>query len=550
MTDLLLPTSDCASGSCGTGDCGTGLFPPGGTPRPPIAGDSNNTSYIVAISTLNGVDVKWHLPTVNPTGTSYFKVFRSNDATFSNAAMIGTTQGTIYQDSITIKEATVIYYWVVLVTISGVELSPVGPAMARKNSTVKDIMEIITGEIDDGVLAGSLKEDIANITLNRRDLNSEIANRIKGNAELAEAFQRVQDGLDQSIAFMYEETQKRINGDDASIRTINMLAAANQNNTALIDQERIARVTKDDALSLTIDRNMAATGDNIAAAVRVETLARTNADNALSSQITTAQSTLGGEIAGVQTNLSTRITSVDGKVTQIGALYTAKVSVNGLVGGFGVYNDGRTVEAGFDVDTFWVGRTNADKIKPFIITNGRTYIADAMIASLNFDKLRSTDGNLVFENGVLRARHLIVDTPSIIQGAVSYMNGSVKNIGRINEGGYGDATQITSNIKAGSTGTMVTFNVGGSLNVSNTGINGGGASFTIYIYRGSSVIFSNSNYFSKGGLPDESGIYTSFSVSVKDTPGEGTNVYSARIYVSNGILTNTSATLTTLTNQR
>lgn len=456
MDDLTLLNGTCTSGSCGTGECGTGLFPPEGTVRPPVSGDANNTAYIVAIPTLNGVDVKWNLPTVNPRGVSYYEVYRSGNSNFNSASMLGTTGGTVYQDSITIKQDAVYYYWVVLVTLSGISLTPVGPAIARKNSTVADIIEAITGEIDNGVLAGSLKEDIAQITLNRRDLNDEIAARIAGNAELADAFQRVQDGLDQSIAFMYEETQKRIDGDDASIRVINLLAAANQNNTALIEQERIARVNADGALSTTIDRNMAATNDNIAAAVRQEATARTNADTALGQQITTVQSSMNGQIASVEQTMQTQINTVNGKVTSIGALWTARVSVNGLVGGFGIYNNGQTVEAGFDVDTFWVGKTNANKRKPFIIRDGITYIDDALIHSLTFDKLRSSDGNLVFENGVLKARYLEVDTLSIKGGAVTAMTVSeYGNMGISVGSGSPVAVAGSIDMPVGGSGVMV-----------------------------------------------------------------------------------------------
>ena len=550
MSDTKLLANTCAIGSGSNGDCGTGLFPPGGTPRPPIPGDANNINYIVAVSTLNGVDVKWNLPTANPTGTAYYIVYRSNSSDFSSAVQLGTTQGTIYQDSVVIKEDTLLYYWVSVVTISGVTLSPVGPAIARKNSTIKDIIELITGEIDNGVLANELKEDISNIVLNRRDLNEEISNRIRGNAELSEAFQRVQDGLDQSIAFMYEEVQKRVDGDDAAIRTINLLAAANQANTALVEQERIARVTADSALSSTIDRNMAATNDNIAAAVRQEATARTNADNALAQQITTVQSTLGGNIAGVEQTMSTRISQVDGKVTQIGALWTAKVSVNGLIGGFGVYNDGRTVEAGFDIDRFWVGRTGVTGRKPFMVIGGQTYIDDAFIHSLTFYKFRSSDGSLVFENGVLRARHLIVDTPSIVQNACSTMNGSVRDMAYINSGGYGDASQIQLQAKEGNAGTLVTFSVGGTVNVANPSINGGQASFRIIIYRNSSVLYDSSNYYSAAPRPEDRGNYLSFTVSASDASPAGNNIYSGRIYCFNGTMANGRATLTAITMQR
>jgi hypothetical protein len=104
---------------------------------------------------------------------------------------------------------------------------------------------------------------------------------------------------------------------------------------------------------------------------------------------------------------------VDGKVTQIGALYTVKVNTVtsdgvALVGGFGIYNDGSTVQAGFDVDEFWVGNTQANKRKPFIISGGVTYIDEAAIEKLTFSKLRDTSGSFIVENGKVKADYLNV----------------------------------------------------------------------------------------------------------------------------------------------
>ena len=131
-------------------------------------------------------------------------------------------------------------------------------------------------------------------------------------------------------------------------------------------------------------------------------------DSAISSAVTTSQTTLNGNITSAQTTLQTNINTVDGKVTQIGARYTAVVSVNGLIGGFGVYNDGSTIQAGFDVDEFWVGKTQANKRKPFIISGGVTYIDDAAIEKLTFTKLRAADNSLVFESGKLKADYINV----------------------------------------------------------------------------------------------------------------------------------------------
>ena len=83
--------------------------------------------------------------------------------------------------------------------------------------------------------------------------------------------------------------------------------------------------------------------------------------------------------------------------------------MNGLVGGFGVFNDGTTVEAGFNVNTFWVGSSAGNKRRPFIIEGGVTYIDDAAINRLTFDKLRAQDGSLIVEDGKIKASYIHAD---------------------------------------------------------------------------------------------------------------------------------------------
>ena len=129
-------------------------------------------------------------------------------------------------------------------------------------------------------------------------------------------------------------------------------------------------------ITYTVSANVSAYSPE--AAVLIEQTARVDADSTLAGQITTVQSSAAGNLATVQTNLSTSINTVDGKVM---SMYTAKVNVNGLIGGFGIYNNGASVDAGFDVDTFWVGRTT-NKIRPFIVTGSTVYINEAVIGKL------------------------------------------------------------------------------------------------------------------------------------------------------------------------
>jgi hypothetical protein len=148
------------------------------------------------------------------------------------------------------------------------------------------------------------------------------------------------------------------------------------------------------------------------AALQTNYYTKTQANSAISAAITTSQTTLNGNIASAQSTLQTNINTVDGKVTAIGARYTAVVSANGLVGGFGVYNNGSVIQAGFDVNEFWVGSSQANKRKPFIISDGVTYIDDAAINKLTFTKLRDESGSVLIENGKIKANYLQVTSIS------------------------------------------------------------------------------------------------------------------------------------------
>lgn len=154
------------------------------------------------------------------------------------------------------------------------------------------------------------------------------------------------------------------------------------------------------------------------------------ADQALAEQIDTAQASLGQDVAAVQTTLSANVERIDGELVALGASYTAQVQANGLIGGFGVYNDGTTVDAAFNVDRFWIGRSQADKRNPFVVVNGVVYIDTAMIRDASIQegmlgpitvgKLRRPDGTPVTTvAGLVRADAIDVDALRIGFGQVS-----------------------------------------------------------------------------------------------------------------------------------
>lgn len=358
--------------SCDDNSCGTG----GGNILLP--GDPSNNGVLSVASAFGGIDVYWSFPTINPYAVAYTVLYRAPNSNFNNAILlVPQAGGGQYYDRV---EPNVTYfYWIQFVSVNGTIGEVIGPASTFARSSIEKTIEELTGRIDSGLLAQSLKSEIAYIGTVDNNLIQEIQDRALADAALSDGVDQVQDVADLSIVAVVEETTKRETADAAMVDAINLAYAQAGGASAAIQEEAIVRASKDEALA---------------------------------QQITTAESTLNGNIAQVQTNLQTQITSTDGKVTEIGALYTAKVNVNGLIGGFGIYNDGTTVDAGFDVDTFWIGRTNSDKRKPFIVIGDEVFINQAIINELSVNKITSGNinsewrmngagGRIVMDNGAV-----------------------------------------------------------------------------------------------------------------------------------------------------
>lgn len=321
--------------TCSTNVCGTGDW------SGPLPGDPDNNSVLTASPAFGGIDVSWTYPAVNPEAVAYVKLFRGVSQDFNTAFQIAVAQGDRYYDKM--DSGLQYFYWIQIVSVNGTIGSLIGPAHAQARPLMVDVMAALSGQIDAGVLAQSLRTEIDKIPLNNTAFLNQVQSWSNAQSAYSQALTQMQAGVDGMYATLQQELTSRQDGDSALARALS-----------------------------------------------------------------TAQTVLGNNIATAQTNLQTNINTVNGKVTQIGALYTAKVNVNGLIGGFGIYNDGSTVEAGFDVSTFWIGSTNANKRKPFMVSNGVVYIDDAAINSLTFTKLRDESGSVMVEGGKLKADYVTV----------------------------------------------------------------------------------------------------------------------------------------------
>ena len=367
--------------SCEDQSCGTGGW------TGPQPGDPNNDVGLSANTVYGGINVVWTYPTLNPHAVAHTILYRGLNSTFAQAVQQAVVAGSVYYDKLSPVSDTTYYYWIKLVSINGTTADMIGPVSAIAKPLHAQTLESLTGRIELGVLAQALKTEIARIQLVDARVTGEITNRIAGNAALSALMTTIQTNIDEAITYVQQEIIERTEGDTALVDSLNLLATSVGDNLALFLEEQTIRVDKDTAYAADFTLLFTETGNNTAA-IQTEETARTTADAALASQITTVQSTLEGNIASVETSANTQIATLDGKVTAIGALYTVKLSVNGLVGGFGVYNNGQFVEAGFDVDTFWVGRTGPDKVKPFIIDSGIVYLDKARIRNADIGTLK------------------------------------------------------------------------------------------------------------------------------------------------------------------
>jgi hypothetical protein len=438
----------------------------------PSAGEPDLTAVSVrAVAVFGGIEVSWTYPVTYPEAIAHTVIYRGTNNRFDQAIELEVATGNRRFDPI--NTVGVYYYWIEVVSVRGNKSGAIGPASARVIERKDYIIEDLTAMIDQGVLAQSLKDDIAKITLTASELQAEIRDRIAANALLGSALEMMNGDLDHAVTLIQSEISSRVDGQDALIHQADLLAAANSSNAAAIATESNIRLTADTALSERIESVLAATGNNLAAiqtltstttdkdaalarqitdvmaatdanaatvqqlaiasanadsslaqqistvrgatddnaaAVRNLTTTMTNADAALAAQISTVQSSTSTQMASVELNMQTQINSTNtwlsgvndslgianGHIGNIGALLTARTSVNGLIGGFGVYNDGYTVESGFDVDTFWIGRTNEDKRKPFIIHNGVVYMDEVYIREATIDTLKLTNNAVTY----------------------------------------------------------------------------------------------------------------------------------------------------------
>lgn len=376
-----MTTSSCVSRVCGTGK--------GNFPQP---GDPDNNISITATPAFGGIDVAWTYPGLNPEAVAHVILYRGVNGKFANASRLAIVNGNFFYDKSAGDHDIQYFYWVQVVSVNGTYGDVVGPATAIARPTLAEMLVLLTGKIDSGMLAQTLKADIDKITLNKLSIDQALLEQAAVDQALAAAFNQVE--------------------------------ASSEETRALVQQEMVARAKADSAVITQVNTIYSEMNGKVAAVQRVQD-ALVSKMKSVAEDLTTVSATLDGNSATGQIGLKTQVERINDKVVEMGALYTVKVSVdrNGqaLIGGYGIYNDGKTVQAGFDVDTFWVGRTGTNQMKPFIVQGNEVFITEAAIKTLTFTKLRAEDGSVVIKDGKLRANFVDMDLAQV-RGALQSSN--------------------------------------------------------------------------------------------------------------------------------
>lgn len=371
--------------------CGTGVW------SGPLPGDPDTTNTLLtATPAFGGIDVSWTAAVTNPHAVAHTYLYRSiANSDFLSAVRIATVGGTHFYDKL--EELFTYYYWIQVVSINGTVGPVIGPASAVPRLSIDETIIALTGRIDNGMLAQSLKTDIAKITLTAQDLDQEILDRVADTEYLGSQLTLLDDGVNASFGLVLNEINTLADNHNALAQSYSYLASSVGDSSAAIEENNRAMIGYCLVGGVTSSENTPA---ECSAVGGTWVVAAPLAESVKTVQITDDE----GSTASVQQLMQSYKDGLD----DLGALYTAKVQVNGLIGGFGVYNDGTEVQAGFDVDTFWVGRTGPDKKKPFIIDSvtGETYIDKAVIPTLTADmidtkglSIKDMSGNVILSSG-------------------------------------------------------------------------------------------------------------------------------------------------------
>ena len=216
---------------------------------------------------------------------------------------------------------------------------------------------------------------------------------------------------------------------------------------------------------------------------------------------------------------------IDAVTGKINGLWNVKVNTNGMVGGFGIVNDGQQIEAGFEVDKFWIGRTAFDKVLPFMIIDGTVYMNSAMIQNAAITNAKIGNGQIttakIADAQITTAKigAAQVDTLQIAGGAVTSMQIVQTGTVGVGDGATANAISLWIDMGANPSSGVVLL---GMMNASS----GGNSTSGMRVIRArDNVVLADLPFSLRSGFVD------SFTITAYDpAPVSGGNNYLLRLY--------------------
>ena len=320
------------------------------------------------------INLSWTIPGQQYRNHAYTNIFRSEEDNFANAEVIGREAGGFYtdyvrDDAVDPDDPTKLkgyYYWITFTSVVDIEGPPNSPngTYAAPLADVGYVLELLTGEIDAGVLATELRQEIEKIpvlesNIERLDpIETAIARipAIETNIERIGPIETAIERLDP-----IETAIERIGPIEAELRgpesldgtVANRIAAERDARIQAVDDERAERVdsllaeqearqdaisfeaqARQDAIQAEVQDRVAAVAaerDARVAALQAEQGARAAAitsveqqlvdgDTALASQLTTLTGVVDGNSADITNEQQARVSGDEALASDITTL--------------------------------------------------------------------------------------------------------------------------------------------------------------------------------------------------------------------------------------
>lgn len=315
-----------------------------------IPSDPSNVISFYAVGISGGIRVVMRMPPTNPEAVAYTILYSSAVNQVDSAIEIAKVRGEEYYDWFEIP--TKRYYWIEQVSINGTHEERLGPVSATSIDPSLLTIEHISKRIHEGLLATSLREEIDRIDILATSISKEALERAAALGTLTQVIRDVQESYGDNIARFNERLTVLATDQEAVVENVQTLLAEFMGE----------------------DGPVTAAIQEVSFVFASETLALSERSTQLESVFEDKDGNI--EWAALQQQLSkTKVDKINNTIENswMVKLQSQRPGLPPLIGGFGLVNDGLNVEAGFDVDTFWVGRANGANIYPFIIDGSNIF---------------------------------------------------------------------------------------------------------------------------------------------------------------------------------